>query len=145
MMIEQTGAQNDSAAVSGRGDAVIVRDLNGRSLGILTERAILRALGARGGRAPSLRVEDLQTRIASPGPTSADPSGLLGLMRRRRIRHVPVVDRGRLVGLISLRDLNNRAPGDRAAAPSAGAQPSYTKSDCLVPVVDDCGSCSPIL
>lgn len=67
-----------------------------------------------------LLVRDSMTReivTVAPGATAAEA---LALCRERRIRHLPVVDGGRLVGLISDRDLRSATPAlgdlDRAAA-----------------------------
>jgi len=67
-----------------------------------------------------LLVRDSMTRevvTAAPGATAAEA---LALCRERRIRHLPVVEGGRLVGLISDRDLRSATPAlgdpDRTAA-----------------------------
>ena len=67
-----------------------------------------------------LLVRDSMTRevvTVAPGATAAEA---LALCRERRIRHLPVVDGGRLVGLISDRDLRSATPAlgdpDRTAA-----------------------------
>ena len=67
-----------------------------------------------------LLVRDSMTRevvVLSPPSTAAEA---LGLCRERRIRHLPVLERGRLVGIVSDRDLRSAAPAlgypERAAA-----------------------------
>ena len=67
-----------------------------------------------------LLVKDSMTRevvALSPETTAAEA---LGLCRERRIRHLPVVEGGRLVGIVSDRDLRSAAPAlgdsDRASA-----------------------------
>lgn len=67
-----------------------------------------------------LLVRDSMTRgvvTVAPGATAAEA---LALCRERRIRHLPVVQEGRLVGIISDRDLRSATPAlgdpDRAAA-----------------------------
>jgi acetoin utilization protein AcuB len=67
-----------------------------------------------------LLVKDSMTRevvVLSPQATAAEA---LGLCRERRIRHMPVVEGGRLVGVVSDRDLRSAAPAlgdpDRALA-----------------------------
>lgn len=57
-----------------------------------------------------LRVRDAMTReIATLGP-QASAAEALALCRERGIRHLPVVDGGRLVGLVSDRDLRDVSP-----------------------------------
>lgn len=72
------------------------------------------------GRASMLLVKDSMTRevvALSPETTAVEA---LGLCRERRIRHLPVVEGGRLVGIVSDRDLRSAAPAlgdsDRASA-----------------------------
>jgi acetoin utilization protein AcuB len=67
-----------------------------------------------------LQVKDSMTRevvILSPQTTVAEA---LAVCRERRIRHLPVIEDGRLVGIVSDRDLRSAAPAfgdpDRAAA-----------------------------
>jgi CBS domain-containing protein len=70
------------------------------SLGIVTERDLVRkVLGA--GRA-SERLDQIMTRrLITVSPAYA----CMPLMVENHIRHVPVVERGRLVGVLSMRDL----------------------------------------
>jgi acetoin utilization protein AcuB len=67
-----------------------------------------------------LLVKDSMTRevvVLSPQTTAAEA---LGMCRERRIRHLPVLEEGRLVGIVSDRDLRSAAPAlgdpDRASA-----------------------------
>ena len=69
-----------------------------------------------------LLVKDSMTRevvALSPETTAAEA---LGLCRERRIRHLPVVEGGRLVGIVSDRDLRSATPalGDPARAEALG-------------------------
>src|SRR3712207_864215 len=58
-----------------------------------------------------------EVEVLSPRATAAEA---LGVCRERRIRHLPVLDEGRLVGVVSDRDLRSAAPAlgdpERAAA-----------------------------
>lgn len=76
-----------------------------RLAGIITERDILKACAA--GRAPLevTTVAEVMTRdvlVGSPHDTVEDA---MGLMTVNRIRHLPVVEGGQLVGLISIGDV----------------------------------------
>lgn len=70
------------------------------------------------GRERMLLVEDSMTReVVTIGPeTTAEEA--LALSRRKRIRHFPVVEGGRLVGIVSDRDLRSATPalGDQGRA-----------------------------
>jgi CBS domain-containing protein len=84
------------------GSLVVLHD--GEMVGIITERDILRACAATRGPLEFLKVRERMTRcpvVASPHDEVAD---VMCLMTERRIRHVPVVERGQLVGLISIGD-----------------------------------------
>jgi len=78
----------------------------GRIAGIVTERDMLTRVIA-GQRDPSrTRVADVMTREVHTCTPETDIADLRAVMRERRIRHVPVVERGRLAGMISIGDLN---------------------------------------
>lgn len=73
------------------------------SLGIVTERDLVRkVLGA--GRAPE-RLDQIMTRRLITVSPADSTDACMALMVENHIRHVPVVDRGRLVGMLSMRDL----------------------------------------
>jgi len=84
------------------GSLVVMQD--DEMVGIVTERDILRACAATRGPLEFLNVAERMTRcpvVASPNDDVAD---IMCIMTERRIRHVPVVERGRLVGLVSIGD-----------------------------------------
>jgi CBS domain-containing protein len=84
------------------GSLVVMDD--GAMVGILTERDILRACAATGGPLDFVRVHERMTRspiVAAPHDEVAD---VMCIMTERRIRHVPVVEHGRLVGIVSIGD-----------------------------------------
>src|ERR687885_2625839 len=63
-----------------------------------------------GGGKRMLRVRDAMTReVVALGP-EASAAQALGLCRVNNIRHLPIVERGRLVGLVSDRDLRDVSP-----------------------------------
>ena len=84
----------------------LVVSADGKRLdGILSERDIVHAIADHGPATLDLRVADLMTRrvvTCTPGDTIA---GLMAEMTRSRIRHLPVVEHGRLVGLVSIGDV----------------------------------------
>jgi len=85
--------------------AVVVSDDGIRIGGILSERDIVHALAERGARTLQLEVATLMTRhvySCRPDDTVAD---LMAEMTLRRIRHLPVVENGRLSGIISIGDV----------------------------------------
>lgn len=77
----------------------------GAVVGIFSERDVIHGLARDGAAALAARVGDVMTHpVESVGP--GDPAiGALSLMTRRRIRHLPVVDRDRVVGFVSIGDI----------------------------------------
>jgi citrate synthase len=107
-----TGAPGESLrAVTARmetdhvGSVVIVDD--GSCVGILTERDLIRAVaaGAQGG-AP---VADIMSKPVQTLPPDASWEQATSVLFEHGFRHIPVTDGGRLVGLVSLRDLMKQA------------------------------------
>jgi len=84
--------------------ALLVLD-QGRMVGILSERDVVRSLAANGKATLEMTVGDLMT----PDPTTATPETTveqaMAVMTERHFRHLPVVDAGRLVGLVSIGDV----------------------------------------
>lgn len=85
--------------------ALMVKDDAGKVIGILSERDIVRELGDRGSKALGFTVADLMTtKVLSCAPTDT-VEDVLFIMVRNHIRHLPVIDRGNLIGLLSVRDV----------------------------------------
>ena len=77
----------------------------GSVAGIMSERDIIYCLRSDGASVLDWPVERIMTAPAITVEPSADILGALSLMTRRRIRHLPVVEGGALVGLVSIGDL----------------------------------------
>jgi CBS domain-containing protein len=79
---------------------------DGRTVeGILSERDIVQALGDQGTKALELDVAQLMSRrVVTCKPTDSI-ADLMALMTERRIRHLPVVERGVLAGMVSIGDV----------------------------------------
>ena len=84
--------------------AVVVVDAMNRPVGILSERDIVRA-AARDERLFDGRISAIMTRQVILGSPSDDLAAVGSTMTERRIRHLPVVDAGKLVGMISIGDI----------------------------------------
>ena len=84
---------------------VIVSETGQDALGILSERDIIRALSEAGTNALSAPVEQFMSRdeVTCSPQTSADD--VLALMTENRFRHMPVLEAGALIGLISQGDV----------------------------------------
>lgn len=85
--------------------ALVALDSNGALKGILSERDIVRICAEQGSGAMTTLVEDAMTKDVL---TSAPHDGIDAAMARmtdRRIRHLPVLDGKKLVGVVSIGDL----------------------------------------
>lgn len=85
------------------GALVVVDDVE-RPIGIVSERDIVRA-AARSEHLFSRTVRDIMTRDVVVGQPQDDLKTVANTMTEKRIRHLPVVDRGRLVGMVSIGDV----------------------------------------
>ena len=77
----------------------------GKVAGIVSERDVIYCLAEKGGGALDLQVGDIMTSPAITVEPSTPIDGALALMTRRRFRHFPVVDDGKLIAFISIGDL----------------------------------------
>ena len=85
--------------------ALVVSDDGENVVGILSERDIVEAMARYGGELLAVSVSEVMTCpvvTCEPGDGVAE---LMAEMTNRRIRHFPVVDDGRLVGIVSIGDL----------------------------------------
>jgi CBS domain-containing protein len=100
-----------SAAIKVLGDhkigAVLVMN-QGRLEGILSERDIVRALGERGARVLEEPVSAVMTRKVVSCRESDTVSAIMEMMTIGKFRHLPVVEDGKVVGLISIGDIVKR-------------------------------------
>ena len=86
---------------------------NGKLVGIVTERCYTRRVELKGRTSYTTRVRDImETKIlyARPDQTVQE---CLAVMIDRRIRHLPVLDHGELVGMISIGDLGRSIVGEQ--------------------------------
>ncbi|HVB51908.1 MAG TPA: CBS domain-containing protein [Acidimicrobiales bacterium] len=85
--------------------ALVVTGATPPLVGIFSERDVVRALATRGESALGLKVSELMSKDVSVCSESTALNELMTTMTERRIRHVPVVEEGRLVGLVSIGDV----------------------------------------
>lgn len=85
--------------------ALVVTSLEEPLAGILSERDVVRALADRGGAVLDESVADLMTRDVTTCEETTSVTDLMGLMTARRIRHIPVVTDGHVVGVVSIGDV----------------------------------------
>lgn len=87
--------------------ALIVTDAAGALKGIMSERDIVRKLAETPGQTLPQKVEDIMTSKVETCAPSDPMVTLLSRMTKGRFRHMPVVDGGRLVGMVTIGDVVN--------------------------------------
>ena len=85
--------------------AVIVSADGKAAKGIVSERDIVRELGKRGSACLSDKVESLMTAKIVSCTRAEGTDAVLGRMTDGRFRHMPVIEDGQMVGLISIGDV----------------------------------------
>lgn len=85
--------------------ALVVSDDGSTPAGIISERDVVRALASDGAAMLERPVEQLMTTDLATCGRRTTVDELMRLMTDRRIRHVPVVEEGRLVGIVSIGDV----------------------------------------
>jgi CBS domain-containing protein len=85
--------------------AVLVPDSGECPVGIFTERDVVRMHAGGDRDFDALTVQSRMTCSVVVGKLSMTVDEALGLMTQRRFRHLPVLEDGKLVGLVSIGDL----------------------------------------
>jgi CBS domain-containing protein len=101
---EQTVRQAVGLLVEHNIGALVVVDGNRQPLGILSERDIVR-MAAQREQVFSEPVGALMTKNVVLGLPHDDLTSVAHTMTERRIRHLPVMDGGRLIGIVSIGDV----------------------------------------
>ena len=82
-------------------------------IGLVTERHYARNVFLKGKSSPTTRVEEIMRAavlVARPEHTVEE---CMAMMSRNRVRHLPVLDGGKIVGLVSIGDLVNSQIADQ--------------------------------
>jgi CBS domain-containing protein len=85
--------------------AIVIVGENGRLAGIISERDVIRAIAEHGIAALSLPVASVMTREVVTCERAHVVDEIMELMTKGRFRHLPVVEDGGLVGIISIGDV----------------------------------------
>lgn len=84
------------------GALVVVEE--GKVVGIISERDVVHAFAAHRADTSEIKVAEVMTRNVVTCRREDSLTRVLGVMTRQRVRHLPVLEEGRLVGLISIGD-----------------------------------------
>lgn len=85
--------------------SLVVTDAHGDLLGLLTEREVSRGFATCGYRLVDMRVAQVMERSVLTSTPDEDVLAALALLTRGRTRHLPVLEDGRLCGIVTLADL----------------------------------------
>ena len=89
---------------SNRIGAMPVKDEDGKIVGMISERDIVRAFAEHSSRLATKQVTDFMTKEVITCDTETEIRSAMATMSRRRIRHLPVFEGSRFVGVISIGD-----------------------------------------
>ncbi len=84
--------------------AVVVCDAQGRVVGMVSERDVVRALADYGKGALDMPIRNIMSSPAVTCSPGESVKRVLEVMTERRIRHLPVVEKDHLVGIVSIGD-----------------------------------------
>ena len=105
LMPQQTIAAAVQLLTKNRIGAAPVVDEQGRIVGIVSERDIIRGMSEHAGALLALPVDQLMTREVKTCLPEDRLVDLMNVMTLQRIRHLPVVQKGALCGIISIGDV----------------------------------------
>ena len=86
------------------GAVVVVNDKGGLA-GILSERDIVRGMARHGAAVYDMMVGELMTSEVLTCSTSDSLETLMSMMTNNRIRHLPVLENGKLAGIVTIGDV----------------------------------------
>ena len=85
--------------------AVVVIDAADQLLGIVSERDIMHSLAANGARTLEMSAGQLMTRALHTVTPRTTEVEAMTMMTASRVRHLPVIEHGALIGMISIGDV----------------------------------------
>jgi signal-transduction protein with cAMP-binding, CBS, and nucleotidyltransferase domain len=100
--VQQAAQEMASARI---GALVVATDAAGPILGVLSERDVVRGLAEHGASVLGLPVSALMTAEVHTCQPSDTVNTVMVVMTERRIRHLPVVEGGAMVGIVSIGDV----------------------------------------
>lgn len=77
----------------------------GKIVGMVSERDLTNRLSKLGADVTSLKVDDMLTKSVTFMGPNATLSDAFNTMRIRKFRHIPILDAGKIIGVISIRDV----------------------------------------
>ncbi len=84
---------------------VLVVGESGNFVGVLSERDVVKAVASQPRKVAKLKVDDLVTKNVTACSPHTPTEDALATMKKGQFRHMPVVNQGKLVGLVSIGDI----------------------------------------
>ena len=105
--VEPSATVHDIAAIilAKRIGAVLVLHNDGSVAGIVSERDVVKALATHREKVMEMRADALMTRAVTTATPSTTVDQAMEIMDAGYFRHLPVLEGGKLVGIVSIRDL----------------------------------------
>ena len=85
--------------------AIVVVDESESVVGIASERDVARSAHSRGGTVLDEPISEIMTDIVVTCEPDATTAELMELMTEKRVRHIPVLEEGRMIGIVSIGDV----------------------------------------
>jgi CBS domain-containing protein len=85
--------------------SISVCNEKGDLLGIVTERDIARKCFVHNAPQANIKIKDVMTKEVAIGSPEDDLDDVIGVMKQKRIRHVPILEGRQVVGIVSIRDI----------------------------------------
>ena len=92
--------------------AVLIRGAGGRLAGILSERDIVRAIAEQGAAALTSSVGQVMTRNVATCGEDDSIANIMERMTEGKFRHMPVLAKGVLIGMVSIGDVVKQRVGE---------------------------------
>lgn len=94
-----------SVLIDNRISCLPVVEPDGKLIGILSDKDIFRKVHETSGAYHEITVGTSMTTDLIIGVPTDEVSYIAGVMTKNRIRHVPICDKGRMIGLVSIGDI----------------------------------------
>ena len=88
--------------------AVMAIGTNQKPKGIVSERDVVRALASEHIDVNTTCVSEIMSKDFISCDLSTTSSGLMEIMTRNKIRHIPIIENGDLIGMVSIGDVVKR-------------------------------------
>lgn len=91
--------------MTGRNVSAVIITRSGKPVGIFTERDVLRSYNKGGSQFDSLSLDQVMTSDLIVAEPNEDLCQVMTVMIEKGIRHMPVAEQGRVIGMLSIRDV----------------------------------------